>query len=229
NVGVIIVVHKLNLGDPDKINKLAKFITWLRDIGIRDGRLNPAFNSPNELRWDELLAGYISLYEIMPPDVSYTPYSDISRLLMGRKDVTCWFGSCGLYDTYVWTVLPSGQITACDRTMWVEKQLPIKGYNYMDITNSKIRKIALMQTELKDSTAVHLHGGGCPAESPDGDFRRPSRFWKTWDGLFEYFNIILKKHMPFIKTTLDVDRWEYVEKEDICQWNPFNGEWICPQ
>jgi hypothetical protein len=227
-VGVIIVLSRLNFGDSEKIGKLANFIKSLKEMGIDSGRLNPAFNSPYELKWTELRDGYIELwYKIRDMNVWYTPYTDFTRALMGRRDTTCWFGGCGFFDTFVWTVLPNGKLTVCDRVMWLD-HYPLRTLD-SPLIRSQIRTRALLQTELKNSLNGHLHRGGCPAESPDGDWRRASRFWRAWDELFEFMAGELLKVAPFLRLTNRYpDKLEYVEKIDSgCAWDLYNGGWVC--
>lgn len=227
-IGVIIVLSKIN-ASPEKVEKLAGFIKWLKSIGVTSGRLNPAFNSPYELSWKELIDVYKELYEkIENLNVVYTPYADFAKGLMGNRDVTCWYAGCGFWDTHVWTVLPNGKLTACDRVMWLNI------YPLREIQNTltaiQARTYALLQTELRNSLNGHLHRGGCPVESPDGDWRRASRFWRAWDELFEWYSEKLKAVAPhLVLTNRYPDKLEYVQKIDSgCMWDLYNGRFRCP-
>lgn len=227
-MGVIIVLSKIN-ASPEKIEKLAGFIKWLKSVGIVNGRLNPAFNSPYELSWKELIDVYKELYEkIENLNVVYTPYADFAKGLMGRQDVTCWYAGCGFWDSHVWTVLPDGKLTACDRVMWLD-QYPARPVS-SPLTTIQIRTYALLQTELKNSFNGHLHRGGCPVESPDGDWRRASRFWRTWDELFDWYADKLKSVAPhLVLTNRYPNKLDYVMKIDKgCVWDLYNGEFKCP-
>jgi len=237
NVGVIIVLSKYNFGDDSKIDRLAEFIKYLRKIGVTSGRLNPVFGfgriEPYELSWKDLLYGYKLLwYKIRDLGVSYSPYVDISKALLGNfRDVVCWFHGCGFFDSFVWTITPYGTIAPCDRALGFGK-IPLRADIYNNpIANSKIRVYALLQTELKNSRNGHIHRGGCPSESPNGDWRHPSRFWRTWDELIEFMSEEIRKIIPNIKLPNNYpNKLEFVEKIDRgCAWNIWRGGFACPQ
>ena len=237
NVGIIIVLHKYNFGDDDKIRRLAEFILYLKKIGISSGRLNPAFGFGKkenyELDWKDLLYGYEKLwYLIRDYGVAYTPYTDFTRVLLGDfRNTTCWFHGCGFWDSHVYTILPNGSIAPCDRVLWHGKT-PLRVDEVANpIMNSKIRTYALLQTELRNSKNGHLHRGGCPAESPDGDWRRASRFWRTWDEMIDFMAEEIQKLVPSIRLPNGYpDKLDFVKKVDSgCVWNIWEGRLICPE
>lgn len=236
NVGIIIVLTKYNFGDDEKIEKLAKFIKEIRKYGVKSGRLNPAFGigriESYELSWKDLLYGYKKLWSLIKDlNVQYSPYVDFSKALMGNfRDLTCWFHGCGYFDSLVWTILPDGKLAPCDRVVWYGKN-PLRVSDVDNpIINSRIRVYALLQTELKNSKNGHIHRGGCPAESPDGDWRRASRFWKTWDEMIEFMADEIKKVIPNIMLPNSYhNKLEFVSKIDKgCYWHIWEGRIVCP-
>lgn len=233
SVGVIVVLHKYNFGDDEKIDKLANFLKWLKKIGVNDVRLNPGFAFGKieswELSWQDLLHGYITLwYKIRDLNLNISPYTDISNALLGNlRDTVCWFHGCGFWDTIVYTILPNGKLAPCDRVLWYG-MYPLRDLD-SPIMQSRLRVLALLQTELKNSKNGHLHKGGCPAESPDGDWRRASRFWRVWDELIDFMAYEILKVNPRLKLTNRYEnKLEFIEKIDSgCAWNIWTGEIVC--
>ena len=238
--GVLTIVSRANAGSVEKLEKLAKWILWLRDLGVNSGRLNPMYattpwSKPYEMSVDELYKAYIWLWENLfsrNDGLYWSPYQEIVALLLGNEDRgICWFGGCGFYDSFVWTVGPRGELLSCDRTLgsglW-SRALP---WPETPLLRKHIRAIALCKTELRGSKYCHLHKGGCPAESPNGDWRRASRFWRLWEKLFEYFEHVLKRMAPWLRLASEVpDKITYIEKVSSgCRWNPFAGEYDCPR
>ncbi len=236
-VGTITVLTKYNAGDQDKLDRLVEFLKYLKKLGINGSRLNPGFGlgriEPFELSWQELLDAYIYIYrKTRDLGITWSPYTDTSNALLGNvRNVVCWFGGCGFWDTFVWTVLPDGKVAPCDRVMWHFKQ-PIRiSIAESPLIGSQARTIALLQTELRDSLNGHLHRGGCPSESPDGDWRKASRFWRAFDLFFEFVAEEIRKSAPGLKLTNRYpDKIEFIQMMDRgCMWDIWNGCIRCPQ
>jgi len=237
--GIIVVVHRCNAGDVDKLRKLVKWIDYLSDLGVKSGRLNPMFSvapwsKQFELSCEELYRAYTWMWKNFfedRDDLSWSPFVDIVSSLMGQEHRTiCWFAGCNFYDSFVWTVGPDGEILSCDRTLSYGLWSRARPLPYTSMYRYKVRAIALLQTELKDSKYGHLHKGGCPCEAVKGDWRRPSRFVPLWEKLFEYFEKKIKAMMPWIKLASEVpDKIEYIEMISRgCRWNPMLGRYECP-
>ena len=238
--GVLVILHRANAGDEEKLRKLAEWIDWLSTLGVTGGRLNPMYavtpwSKPYELSIDELYRAYVWLWENFfekRPDLRWSPYYDITAVLMGREDIAlCWFNGCCFYDSFVWTVGCKGEILSCDRTFSCGLWCRARPLPRTEMIIKKVRALALLQTELRDSRYGHLHKGGCPAEGIEGDWRRPSRFWKLWEKMFEYFERKIKAMFPWMKLASEVpDKFEYIEMVSRgCRWNPIEGRYICPE
>lgn len=238
--GVLVIVHRANAGDAEKLKKLVEWIEWLREKGVKSGRLNPMYattpwSKPYEMTNEELYKAYVWMWENYFQyryDLQWSPLQDIVAALLGREEhVVCWFTGCGFHDSPVWTIGPKGEILSCDRTLGNGLWLRAMPLPMTQLYARKIRAIALCQTELRDSKYCHLHKGGCPAEAPNGDWRRASRFWRLWDMLFKYFEKKLKAMAPWLRLASEVpDKIEYLEMVSRgCRWNPFTGRYDCPK
>jgi len=235
--GVIILLHRANVGSREKLDRLVEFIRWLKEIGVTGGRLNPMYsNLPEAREWelseDELYNAYVYIWErIRGLGVVYSPYYDIVSALLGDFGRTvCWFAGCGYYESHVWTVLPDGTVASCDRALasgfWTRASIVNQGL-------SSLRVKILGQVYGGKYRYWHVHRFGCPAEAPysDGvpDWRYPSRFSGVWDRLVEYFSRELKALYPWYRLTSDYpDPMEFLEcVERGCSWNPFSGRFVC--
>jgi len=238
--GVLTIVHRANAGDVEKLRKLVGWINKLYELGSRYGRLNPMYavtpwSKPYELSVDELYRAYVWMWENFfqdRPELDWSPYHDLVAVLLGQeRRALCWFNGCGFYDAPVWTVGPKGEVLSCDRTLGAGMWLRARPLPKTQLLDRKIRAIALCQTELAGDRFCHLHKGGCPAEALGGDWRRPSRFWRLWSRLLEYFERRLKALAPWLKLASEVpDRLEYIEMVSRgCVWNPFTGRYDCPK
>lgn len=217
--GVIIILHKLNAGEDQKISRLIEFLKWLKEIGVIEGRLNhmyPTYPTAEKyaLTNDELFYAYVRLYEATKQlKLSYSPFTDIQRALMGSRDVVCWFSGCHYYDSLVWAITYDGRILSCDRML---ENSPIPRPStlpHTDMFYLQPRTIALLQTELKDDKYAHLHRGGCPAEAED--WRKPSKYVKAFSRLFEYIEQDIKKTMPNVRLASDYpNKFEYIRLLD---------------
>jgi len=227
--GVIILLHKLNAGDDKKIDRLIEFLKWLKDLGETGGRLNHMFPTypiaeKYALTNDELYHALVRLYEATKElKLSYSPFEDIRRALMGSRDIICWFSGCHFYDSLVWAITWDGKILSCDRLLGFSQILRPKPLPHTDMFRMQVRTIALLQTELKDDKYAHLHRGGCPAEAED--WRRPSRYIKAYSKLFEYIEQDIKKVMPNVRLASEYpDKLEYIRLLDSGRrYNIFKG------
>jgi len=222
--GVIIILHEANAGTPERLARLKEFFRWLEGTGVEYARLNPMYAHQGsakrfELSNDKLAAVLIDLYEFTRDlGVRCSPLEDVRRSLLGDRNVVCWFGGCHFYDSHVWAVDWEGNILSCDRAIGQEGFVRPQQLPHTDMFRMQVRTIALLQTELRDDRYAHLHRGGCPAESPDGDWRRPSRFVPAFDRLFQHAEADLKRALPGARLASEYgDKIDYVRRIDSGQ------------
>lgn len=242
--GVIVILHKYNAGDEERLKNLVEFIKWVDSLGY-SGRLNHMYaNLPwakqYELSNEELFNAYRYIYEAIPSIASrWSPYIDIARALVGDRNTICWFGGCNYLESFVFTVSPKGLISSCDRTMdrgeFFIRDQSLDG----SLRRNMIRLRALLQTDLRDAKYPHIHKGLCPAEGEPAipgrpsEWRRASKFVPAYEMLIEYMAGKIKEVMPFAILTSDVPRDRILEYLDLemrgCRWDIVSGWFVCPQ
>jgi sulfatase maturation enzyme AslB (radical SAM superfamily) len=212
--GLITVIHRVNMAHPDKL------IRFFIEYGIDSARLNPVYGTEYDPDPEELFEFYRYVWDRYKKHVrNFSPFRDMIKALMGMPGAVCWFSGCMYYDSFVWTILPDGSIASCDRTLTGEVFLrDPSNLPHGDGVNRCARLIAVLNSGLK---YPHIHKGGCPAEAPD--FRKPSKYAKTWDMLAEYMADEIKSIHPDIKLLSDIDPVTYLQNLGR-RWDPWSGE-----
>jgi uncharacterized protein len=195
NFGIISLASRANMGDEKRINKFIDFVNWLYEIGCRSLRINPMYAiseyvKPYELSNDELYNAYTYIYDkIRKPNFWISPYNDIICALLGDFDNTvCWFGGCGYWHSFVWSILPDGSISTCDRA--IQSGIWLRDSDELLNINPRVYGLA------NKYKYVHIHQGGCPAEAIDLDWRRESRFIPFFERLIEFLYKRLREYLP---------------------------------
>ena len=221
--GIITVLHKKNAYGIENLEKLSRFITEM-EVGFR---LNPMYSTVEwakkyELSNDELFEAYKYIFHRTAPlSGTISPYRDIINKLLGREDnVVCWLRGCDFYRSHVITVLWDGRLSTCDRTFGQE----IYQIGFYSGRNIRFRAL---QNIYRDPLG-HVHMYMCPAESPNGDWRYPSRFLDAFKRLINYLAMYIRTIFPEIHLIDEVEPMKYIEYvERGCRWDPWRGEFIC--
>ena len=199
-VSIMCILHKDNVGTPEKIEELKAWILKLKEIGIIGGRLNIMYTDKKnlELTPQEALRAWIELYEfIKEHKLGWNPLREMQRNLLGFKLAPCVHNRCDLFATHTISVLPDGLIGNCDRTF-------ANGiYLRSEMRGRSGRYEALQQTQCKECRYWFVCGAGCPLEGVNSDWRNKTRFCETFRGIYEYIENDLTGTLPGLKLVTD--------------------------
>jgi len=206
HVGIITVLHKVNASTTDKLEKLLKFILFLRSNDIKGGRLNLMWSNHPEAKQYQLTPeqasnAWLFLYENLKqyPDHHWQPFREFVDNLLGFAQSSCSLGKCDYFCTYgAKTILPDGTLGNCDRTHQEEH-----AYTRASDKPTYERYEILKQTDCKGCRYWNVCFGGCPAEGVDGDWRNKTRWCEPIYSLYEKVESDLKAMFPNINLVSD--------------------------
>ncbi|MCX8008147.1 MAG: radical SAM protein [Patescibacteria group bacterium] len=196
-VGLIITIHKLNAGSPERIEK---FKAWIKDYDQRkvvvSARLHILQVDYKEvgdalaLTPEENTKFMLEMAEFEKNELNYIKFDlfeDIKRILIGNENVTCTFASCDYYSTdAVMGVDGHGNSTNCNRTL-------IDGFEQIKAEKHGYeRQLGLYHTPkeyggCKDCRFFLFCKAQCPSTAIDSDWRNKTSLCQMYYNLFEYF------------------------------------------
>jgi len=182
---LICILHKMNSGDPQSVEKLLEWMHYLKSIGINGGRMNPMYSEKLkdlELTTDELVYVWKMIYHFNKDQgTRWSPVTEFETSIRGGKPSPCNFTGCDIFNTCTLSILPDGRIGNCDRTFshgMYERS--------MDGNKKCGRYEALRQTQCKDCEYWNMCMGGCPEEGVDGDWRNKTRICEALKKTFKF-------------------------------------------
>lgn len=220
-VSIITVLTKANAA-PDKLDQLKEWLLWLRDIGVKGGRLNLAhmdlkqYGKALELSEEEAEHAWRTLAEfiLLEEDGLYwQPFHDATSSLLGLEQGTCVFGKCPYFHATAEPVILSDGTTAnCLKTaktgnMYPRLEQPEFDYRAFGGVRYEVLQAIPFELGAKGGCGGCKYWrncmGGCPSEGIGGDWRNKTRFCRAYYALFETADKALKRILPSIITTAD--------------------------
>jgi len=196
---IMCIIHKMNAGDHERVERLLEWMLYLKSIGINGGRMNPMYSdrlNDLELNTEELVYVYKRIYEFNKRyNTSWNPLIEFEKTIRGGKPSPCCFTGCDLFNTKTISVLPDGRIGNCDRTF-------SRGIYERSLEGNKRsgRYEALRQTECSGCRFWDMCMGGCFEEGIGGDWRRKTRFCEAYKQIWTYLEEETRiKYSPIIK------------------------------
>lgn len=232
DVGIICVLTQSN-ALPDQREQFKAWVKELHNLGI-SGRLNPAqIDYPSmqhiALTEEELSEFYCDMARFILVEIGddWLPYRDIVDSLLGLNQGTCSFGECDYYNASAEKVIFSdGSTGSCLKTAKT-------GHVYPRFQNADAdpRGFARIRYEILP-LIEHQNGGckgckywrnctgGCPSEGIGGDWRNRTRYCKAYYDLFDTVAGILKKIMPNVILTCDLEPSHFPGNNSVRNMNP---------
>lgn len=195
----MVILHKANAGDDEKLDKLMEWVLWLSDMGIKGGRMNGMYAGSEhlmeyQLTPDELTHAWIRLFDFtIDNQLRWNPFREMVDNLLGFALSPCVYAQCDFFKTLTISILPDGTISNCDRTF--SDELHVRSESKM----KSGRYAALGQTECLDCKYWNICHGACPCEGIDNDWRSKSRFCDSIYGLYDHIGYRLKSLLPNIR------------------------------
>ncbi len=231
-VGVISVLTRAN-ALPEQRDAYKKWVVELHDIGVA-GRMNPAqIDYPSlqsiALTDKELAEFYTDMAKfcLIELGVDWLPYRDIVDSLLGLNQGTCSFGECDYYNAFSERVIfGDGSTGSCLKTTKT-------GHTYPRFQNADADQSGFAKVRYELLPLIELeHGGckgckywrnctgGCPAEGLDGDWRNRTRYCKAYYALFETIAKLLKRLIPNVILTSDLDEEHFPNRNSVRNMHP---------
>lgn len=202
-VSVMCVITKANVGTPELVAKLKRWLLELRQLQC-GGRLNPCGESrEHQVDPVQLAPIFLDLAKFqLEHGMSWSPFEDVAMRVRG-KGAVCAFMGCDIYHTASATViLGDGSITGCMRT------------NPEDITLRHPAKYTTRDDILQQ--IPHENGGcrackfwdgchgGCPSMAIGSDWRNRTYMCPVWRTLFNFYtNVTRSLKIPASKEATD--------------------------
>jgi len=213
NPGVIIVLHKANAVG-DRLEKLKEFITWLKGVGVKSGKLNPCsvFNPSKrdkiELTSEELTHAWLELAKFTMPDpeLQWDPFRAMVKNLRGSHLSDCIFTKCDFWNTEAGRViLGDGSVSCCARAF------EIVGTTFIRPGRISFERYdALEQTDCNNCRYWNVCFGGCPGNGRDGDWRNKDKHCASIFAVYKHLETQIKAVDP---TAILVTDKEYKDKK----------------
>ena len=217
SVGIICVLTKAN-ALPEQRDEFKAWVKELHELGV-SGRMNPAqIDYPSvqkiALTAEELEEFYRDMARFILLEIGgdWLPYRDIVDSLLGLNQGTCCFGECDYYNAIAERVIFSdGSTGSCLKTAKTGHIYP--RFQNADANPKGFAKIRYDILPLINQEDGGCKGckywrnctGGCPSEGIEGDWRNRTRYCKAYYGLFEEVSTILKRVLPNLTLTSDLD------------------------
>ena len=192
--GTITVLTKINAVKEN----LDILLQWAKDNRI-EGRFNPVF-SPNfsihtrglELTAEEAKIAWIKLADLaLETGQNILPIREFMDNLLGYPYGPCWTARCDYATSIVKLILPTGQVSTCDRCLQ-------DGVRYREENYYELRSQNLRHTDCKGCKYFEICGGGCPGETIDRDPRNKSRYCEAAYGLYSHLEKKMRGMFPQI-------------------------------
>jgi len=232
NVGIICVLTKANALRAQR-DTFKAWIRELHELGI-SGRLNPAqidYPSAQDiaLTAEELSDFYCDIARFILTEIGddWLPIRDVVDSLLGLNQGTCNFGECDYYNAVAEKVIFSdGSTGSCLKTAKTGHAYP--RFQNADADPRGFAKIRYEILPLIPQEDGGCEGckywrnctGGCPSEGFGGDWRNKTRYCKAYYDLFETVADILRKIMPNVLLTCDLDSSHFPSKNSVRNMNP---------
>jgi radical SAM protein with 4Fe4S-binding SPASM domain len=219
-VSIMCILHKGNASTVEQLQKLGNWLLKLRNLGITQGRLNPAYsdNHPEiELTNDELYRAYNYFYRVNKRyNLGWNPLREMESNLKEHKNSPCHFIGCDKFATPTLSIHPDGTIGNCDRTF--SDGLYLRSQD----RSTSGRYLALKQTQCRGCKYWTVCYGTCPQEGVGGDWRNKTRFCGAIYKTYSYIEKKIREETPGIE--LVVDNLEAVSPMEIPGNTPHGDE-----
>ncbi len=213
-MSIIGVVNKHN-GTKERIPKLKEFLLMMKEIGIKNGRLNMIELDYPELA-DELqipMEEEIYFYQEMAPflmenDLYYAPFIDVADALLGFGHRTCVTTQCDPYHTLgERPIYGDGTVGNCLRTSKDGTVFLAEKNGKTDrVSNERysiLRQIPMSEGGCGGCKYWSLCNANCPGSAVDGDWRNKSQHCESLYALYETTEKAYKRMMPNLKLTTE--------------------------
>ncbi len=222
NFGMIIVVSEANAGTKEKREKLKKWILKMaKGYGI-EARLNPCYKSKRwELSPKKRVEVYLDLAEFcLKNNITWSPFTDITRALQGIEDRVCTFRGCDMFCTQSATsVMGDGSVTNCMRTN--EKYILLRDEKEYKTRMEILREVSKENGGCRGCKYIEMCTGGCPTATIDDDWRNRTSWCDVWYALFSYFENVIS----FVKIENEflLKKDDYYQKKEMGKNNQRGG------
>lgn len=227
--GVIVVIHKGNAGDDEKLDALLDWMDYLTKNGA-SGHFNPAvpyesIQTDISLSAERLTEVFLRTWEwMMEPGQTHrtwNPMRNMQNNLLGLSLKNCVLGTCDVYNAgAAQIIMGNGETTGCGKT-WeaVGDGVPfLQGDSTANDYNSTTERYEMLKQipgkcdpeydgpdlgGMKGCKYWALTQGGCPAAGIDGDYR--NRDWEhdAYHALYAEIEAHLRRTFPAIRLVTD--------------------------
>jgi len=175
SVGVLSVLHNINVGTDQRLKRFEGWLLKLRDLGVGNIRVNLMYATNEasiqyELNTERAVGAMIALYEFRKMhQLQLNPFMEMIQNLKGASVAPCHYCQCDLFSTHTISIFPDGSVGNCDRTFG-------SGCYLRSVAQSHPgRYRALKLDQCKDCRYWNVCYGGCPNEGFNGDWRNKTR------------------------------------------------------
>lgn len=199
-LGLIITLHKQNIGTKDKMDKMIEWFKKLDKIGVKSQRLHlleqehgegDQYQLSNEDYQSKFIEIHKKTYKFK--NLKFDIFGDIQKLLLGNDNMTtCLFNGCDPMNTQSVSTIDYNGTKGCGREYKDGKEWNKQG-NTFDNRSLQLYFIPKEEKGCKDCKYFIICKGNCPGTQIDGDWRNRTEYCEFWKSLFEYMNNLLLK------------------------------------
>ena len=234
SVGIIVVLHKYNAGDDEKLEKLLEWIDYLNRNGV-SGHYNPAIpyedvQADESLSPERLKEVYLRTWEWMKEEDyrEWDPMRQYQDNLLGNDLGNCVNSECDVFNAKAAKIVKGdGSTTGCGKTWSTagDGNAFLQG----DATGNEYEETKERYEMLKQTPGVHgdepdqggckgckfwdVCRGGCPSSGLDFDYRNRTRWCKAKYALYEKIEKDMKRLFPGIRLVSDLPEETDVERD----------------
>lgn len=231
NMGLIIVLHKINAGTDEKLEKLHEWMDYLNQNDIH-GHFNPAIPyegiqedislSPERLNevyqktWDWILEENYR---------TWNPFRDMQDNLLGNSLKSCVNGKCDVFNTQAaQSITGDGNTSGCgkawetvgDGTTFLMGESTNNEFGETEERYEMLKQVPGPHTEEVKNGEIEDQGGckgckywnvchgGCPASGMDDDYRNRTVWCDAKYEAYEKLESDMKRMFPNLDTITDI-------------------------
>lgn len=220
NIGLIITLHKQNIGTEEKLNKMIKWFEKLDSIGITSQRLHlleqehgegDDYQLSNEEYQKQFIEIHKKTYKLK--NIKFDVFQDVKKLLLGQDNMTtCLFNGCDPLNTQSVSTIDYNGTKGCGREYKDGKEWN-KQNDSFDNRSLQLYFIPQEDGGCMGCKYFIICKGSCPGTQVDGDWRNRTEYCDFWKSIFQYMNDLLTK--SGFQTVIERPDLKFIEKTYI--------------